>query len=169
MALRGLFDFFKFGRKLNKLRKHLQTESLPEDRSLIIGLASDAPAHKLCYELNRLLSLALKWENAPQPSSDDSPASPSPTLFEELPTRSGPTLWYQDSETHPDVEYLLTDGRRDQLPIPARPFRYFFMVRYLHTSEVPDLYATLHTLNQSTLIQSAVDLSEILPTNFLLL
>lgn len=80
----------------------------------------------------------------------------------------GPLYWYEDLETDPDVEYILTDGRRDRLPQLAKPFPFFFVVRYLHPHPGPDTYAILQALSQSDAIRSAVDLSDHLSTNYIL-
>ena len=80
----------------------------------------------------------------------------------------GPRLWYEDLHTDPDVEYVLTDGARNRLPTMARPFPFFFVVRYLQPHPGPDTYACLLALNRSSLIRSAVDLSDLLPTNLIL-
>jgi len=168
-------QIFNFGRKLNKLNKDFQTQLFPNSHYLLWGLLTELPGYKLCYEVNRLLSLALTWEVQPGTKGSNSmpeTTSTAPTLFSDsnraYNASSSVGEWYLDTHADADMEVFLTTGHRNLLPQAAKPFPFFLLVGYLSPNKPEAFSGWANILASHPPLRSVVDLSEHVPLNCIL-
>jgi hypothetical protein len=137
----------------------------------IIGLASDDPIWKLCWQINQNLNLDLKKGDIeklygaedPELASDFTPAIENvKTLFEgyEFETPQKVVDYYEDLESAPRREFALFEHSLRPSPKEAKVFRYFFLIRSPHDPP-GDLEGYLEKLNAIPSILYAVDITGI--------
>jgi hypothetical protein len=146
------------------LTKRIHIREPFDDQYHVLGIASDAHIWKLCWEINQLLELNLvkKEKEAPQREELNRAEEVLASLFKEneLQPPSGVQHYYEDLESERNVEYTLFESDRSLSPKEAKPFRYFLMI--MSTGEYkPDLAPMILRLNQSEIILSSVDISDI--------
>lgn len=130
----------------------------------VLGIASDAHIWKLCWEINQLLGLALvkKEKEVPLHEPFNRAEEVLVTLFKEseLQPPADVQHYYEDIESNPKWEYTLFESDRSLSPKEAKPFRYFLVITSGEENG-PELEDIVALLNQSEIILSSVDISDI--------
>ncbi|MDP5172840.1 MAG: hypothetical protein NWR72_21555 [Bacteroidia bacterium] len=139
------------------MAKLIKFHNSADYQDLVLGIAADIKSWKLCHEINEILGLQLKnIRDLPQtpPKWDSEPAQQ--TL--DLDSRTFLQERYEDLSSHQALEYLFYSKDPHNLPLEARAFRFFLLIR-TETGQLPEISRLLSSLKQSSLIHSVVDLS----------
>ncbi len=157
--------YFYFRNSIREtLAKRIHIQEPFEYHHRVLGIASDAHIWKLCWEINQLLELNLvkKEKETPQPEQIKRAEEVLATLFKEsdLQPPGGVQHYYEDLESNPNREYTLFESDRSLSPKEAKPFRYFLLI-LSGEEDKPDLESMITRLNQSEIILSSVDISDI--------
>lgn len=146
------------------MAKRLHIQEPFDYHEYVIGIASDAPIWKLCWDVNQRLELTLekREKEAEEPEGLNRAEEVLATLFKEseMQPPGGVQHYYEDLESNRTLEYTLFEADRSLSPKPAKPFRYFLLIRS-HEGNAPDIVSIISTLNQSEIILSSVDISDI--------
>lgn len=146
------------------MAKRVHIKGAFEYENLVIGIASDQRIWKLCFEVNKALSINLVGnrfqaemipEEAPAPNAPES-------LFEDdtFPPPSRSLIYYEDTESQRGHEYILCEIEPIQLPKAAKAFRYFLLIRAVDTP-APNIDAILLQLHALESVRSAVDITHV--------
>ncbi len=131
---------------------------------IVIGIASHEHIWKLCWEINKQLSISLKKQYIEYEQGTVPPSKPPNTqsLFSKEPTYFEDSAYYEDTESHPRTEFALFRPTVSLKTLEA--FGYIFLIRS-NTDSIPDISSFLQQLNQVSAVISAVDISDIKNVN----
>ncbi|MEM6766149.1 MAG: hypothetical protein AAF655_14525 [Bacteroidota bacterium] len=142
-------------------RVHLEESAGPHD--LVLGIVSDIPVWKLCWDLNQRLGLSLKKVegDTSSPPKEEVPSTLL-SLFasEELSLRNTALSSYEDRLTHPSQTFLFLENDPRISPKKIRAFRYFFVIRTQTITE-KEAIDWMQLIKGSDFVRAVADLSDL--------
>jgi hypothetical protein len=144
--------------------KKLKLEDDSDYQHLIMGIASDEPIFKLCWEINDSLNWSLKkveLDDEHFPDEMDSIAyTIRPLLFNPADFQAITWAYYEDHETYPRQEIALFEANPQKIPKEIRAFRYILLLRS-NNSELQDSVSLTQALNELSFVISALDITHL--------
>jgi hypothetical protein len=144
--------------------KKIKLEESFDYQHLIIGIASDEPIFKLCWEINESLIWALKKVeldilNFSEPM-DSLAQKIKPLLFDPLNFKTEPPAYYEDHDSFPRQEMALFEASIQKIPKEIRAFRYILLLRSVN-AQLPESVSLIQTLNELSFVISAIDITHL--------
>lgn len=142
----------------------LRLEESSDYQHLIIGVASDEPIFKLCWEINEKLIWSLK--KAELDISDFSEGTDSlaqkakPLLFDPDKFKVESSDYYEDHDTFPRQEMAVFEVSPQKIPKEIRAFRYILLLRSVN-AQLPESVSLIQTLNELSFVISAIDITHL--------
>ena len=111
------------------MAKRVKIKGAFEYQYYVIGIASDERIWKLCFEINNSLTInLLQSDREEKKETEETVTNTENPLFgeEDLTQHNRGPAYYEDTQTDPSREYVLTTADRSNLPKSAKAFPYFF-------------------------------------------
>ena len=141
--------------------KRIILEESADFQQLVIGIASDEPIFKLCWEINESLLWTLKKvenQSSDLLNSADSLAQKVKLLLFDTEQFSKDSPLYEDNESYPRLEMALFEVVSQKIPKEIRAFRYILLLRS-EIENMPEVLSLLQKLNELSFVISAIDMS----------
>ncbi len=139
-------------------------EEPAEYQQLIIGIASDEPIFKLCWEMNESHGWGLKKIDLaldePAQSTHSLAEKIRPLLFNPDNFQNDVSVCYEDHDSFPRVDMVLFEAFSQKIPKEIRAFRYILLFRSDEGS-LPETVSLIQKLNALSFVISAIDITHL--------
>ncbi len=151
------------------MKRRYITDPSPQGQTFAIGIASNEPIWKICWEINQLFSTRMvRVFSGDYPASEDIVEERPQKKMEVEQPANIESVCYHDLESRKDQDFFLFRGEFEWKDSSLKVLRYIFVIKDNGRKETISIEEILETLNRSKVIVIAIDISHIQDINKLL-